>query len=67
MKTGVIFSVPLNTTREFGWRWRSGDFEDGSIDSFRFYAECVADAERKGYKVQLGRIESRGDPAREEA
>jgi hypothetical protein len=59
MKAAVIFSVPMNTTKSFAWRWRSADDERDSADSFRFYADCAADAERNGYKVELRRIELR--------
>ena len=61
MKAAVIFSVPMRTAKRFAWRWRSADHTRASTQSFRFYAECVADAERYGYKVELGRIEARSD------
>jgi hypothetical protein len=59
MKAAVIFSVPVNTTESFAWRWRSADHQRDSTQFFRFYADCAADAERNGYKVELRRIESR--------
>jgi hypothetical protein len=63
MKSAVIFSVPMPMTNRFAWRWRSADHAEGSEDSFGFYADCVADAKRNGYTAELGRIESRSDPA----
>jgi hypothetical protein len=60
MKAAVIFSVPMSTAKPFVWRWRSQDSQH-STQSFRFYADCVADAERNGYEAGLGRIEGHSD------
>jgi hypothetical protein len=57
MKLAVIFSVPVTTTPGFAWRWRSADHKKESAEAFVFYRDCVTDAERNGYKVELGRIE----------
>jgi hypothetical protein len=57
MKLAVIFSVPSTTSSGFEWRWRSADHKHESANSFFFYRDCVTDAERNGYKVELGRIE----------
>lgn len=56
MKAAVIFSVPMSMSQRFVWRWRSEDHTENSTQSFRFYADCTADAERNGYKVGLRRI-----------
>ena len=57
MKAAIIFSIPMRTAKRFAWRWRSEDDAMESGQAFGFYADCAADAERKGYKVRVGRIE----------
>ena len=61
MKAAIIFSIPVNTTKRFAWRWRSEDDAMDSERAFGFYAECAADAERKGFKVKIGRMEARSE------
>ena len=51
----------MSTAKRFAWRWRSEDYTQDSKRSFAFYADCLADAERNGYTVEMGRIEARGD------
>jgi hypothetical protein len=58
MQVAVIFSVPLTLTAGFGWRWRSEDYKQESADWFVFYADCVADAKRKGYRIKLAHVAS---------
>jgi hypothetical protein len=53
----VVFSVPLRTTDAFVWRWRSEDHTCESGGAFRYYLDCVADAKRHGYTVEIGRLE----------
>jgi hypothetical protein len=62
MKAAVIFSGPTSTSRRFAWRWRSEGDIHTSTESFRFYAECIADAERNGYEVGLRRIGAISSP-----
>jgi hypothetical protein len=52
MKVGIVFSVPIPTAPGVGWRWRSDDYQMESTEFFVFYADCIADAERNGYKVK---------------
>ena len=52
MKTAIVFSVPMTTSRDFGWRWRAEDFAHESAEWFVFYRDCVADANRHGYSVR---------------
>ncbi len=56
MKAAVIFSGPISTSQRFAWGWRSESDIQASAESFRFYAECIADAEHNGYAVALRRI-----------
>jgi hypothetical protein len=58
MTTAVIFSVPCIPDPGFAWRWRAQDNSEECRDAFRYYADCVADAKRKGFTVELGRIEA---------
>jgi len=56
MKPAVIFSVPLRMAEGCAWRWRSADHTQGSTQPFEVYADCVADAERNGYVVEVGPV-----------
>jgi hypothetical protein len=63
MKTAVVFSIPMTTAKRFAWRWRSADHTQNSTRSFALYADCATDAERKGYKVAMARMEVSTDVA----
>ena len=53
----IIFSIADNSTAGYSWKWRS---EDGGRQSksFRYYADCVTDAQKHGCTAQLGVIEA---------
>ena len=57
MKAAVIFSIPLRMAKGFAWRWRSADQTQGSAQPFEAYEDCVDDAERSGYTVEVGPVE----------
>jgi hypothetical protein len=57
MKAAVIFSIPCTIETGFAWHWRATDHSQESAGSFRYYAECVADAKRKGFTVEFRRGE----------
>jgi hypothetical protein len=57
MKAAIIFSSRIVKLKCFVWRWRSQDPAHESTQSFIFYADCVADAQRNGYKVGPRRVE----------
>jgi hypothetical protein len=63
MKVAIMFSIPTSTAKRFAWRWRSADHTQDCTQSFVLYADCIADAERNGYKVKLARVEARSDLA----
>jgi hypothetical protein len=57
MRKAVVFSIPVSMTDSFAWRWRSEDHTRESEAAFHYYLDCVADAKRHGYTVELGRVE----------
>jgi hypothetical protein len=57
MRKAVVFSIPLSTSDSFAWRWRSEDHARESDAAFRYYLDCVEDAKRYGYTVEVGRVE----------
>ena len=61
-RTAIVFSV-LVGTNAFAWKWRSSDSTEKSSASFALFFDCVQDARRAGYTVQLGdqAAESRRD------
>lgn len=48
-----IYWVPVRSTGNFVWRWRTPDAKHASSRSFCFYFDCVQDARRNGHRVQL--------------
>lgn len=61
MKNAVIFSIPMNVAKRYGWRWRSADHSQDSARCFSSYADCAADAAQNGYTVRLDRLEARSN------
>src|SRR5687768_5743038 len=61
MKIATAFSVPIATAPGYVWRWRASDYAEESSQYFLFYADCLADAERHGYKVR--QVQPRGEMA----
>ena len=61
MKIATAFSVPIATAPGYAWRWRADDSGRHCPELFLFYAECLADAERHGYKVR--QVQARGEMA----
>jgi hypothetical protein len=55
MRTVHIDYIPAATPQGYRWIWRS---EHGAVESdraFDLFYDCVADARKRGYDVQLGR------------
>lgn len=53
MRYAKIYSVPAPGTHLFAWRWRTPDGRQRSPRAFDFYFDCLEDAQRKGYRVEL--------------
>jgi len=52
MKAAVLFSVPMTTSDDVCWRWRSADGTTDSPQSFSDYFDCFDNAQRNGYYVE---------------
>ena len=53
MKTAEMFTIPSSGSEGFVWKWRCKDDEEESSQSFVRYHDCMADAQRLGYTVEL--------------
>jgi hypothetical protein len=53
MKNAEIFSVPSPDVNGYAWKWRCADSATESAQSFQLYFDCLTDAKRHGYKVEL--------------
>lgn len=58
MKSAEIYSEPTANSNGYVWRWRG---QGVTSQCFNFYYECLDDARRNGYQVELER--PRGDTA----
>ena len=61
MKTAEIFSVTSRLPHGYGWKWRCHATKTESSETFGLFYECVQDARKHGYEVDLGRAQD--DPA----
>ena len=48
-----LFPVPHGNKSEFRWEWRANDNSQRSEQSFERYHDCMEDARRHGFEVQL--------------
>jgi hypothetical protein len=53
VRTAEIFSVITPEEYGFRWAWRSSDGTQQSPAKFVYFYECVEDARRAGYSVEL--------------
>lgn len=53
MKNATVFSIPLHNANGFSWRWRCVDGTYESNKVFLLYHDCLMDAQRRGYEVEL--------------
>ena len=60
-KTCVIFAAPVGATT-YGWGWRAGTKQSRGF--FRYFFECVQDARKHGYAVDLGEVAQSLKPPR---
>ena len=61
MKKAVMFSVPCSHQNGYVWRWRCIDSQEESAEAFSFYHDCLTDAQKRGYEVNV--TPSRGSNA----
>ena len=52
MKRATLFSVPATNANGYAWKWRSTDGH-ASKQTFVLYHDCLADARKNGYEVQI--------------
>ena len=52
-KTASVVSIDSSDAHGFYWVWRSADGQRQSRASFVYFYECVQDARRAGYAVDL--------------
>jgi hypothetical protein len=65
MNTAQIYSIPIKSASGFGWKWRSAEGETVSRQWFIFYYDCLSDARRRGYHVELQRRHGPDSPGGE--
>ena len=53
MKTAVIISVPVTAAPSYAWKWRSPDGKQHSPSTFVYFYDCVQDARRAGFAIEL--------------
>jgi hypothetical protein len=52
-KAAEIYSIPIKTEPGFAWKWRSRDGTTVCAECFLYYHDCLVNARRKGYHVEL--------------
>jgi hypothetical protein len=65
MKVAVLFSIPMTTSGDVCWRWRSIDGKTDSKQSFSSYEDCLENAKTNGYLYHL--VPSSGGKPRDTA
>jgi hypothetical protein len=60
-KTCVIFAEPAGPT-SYGWGWRAGAKQSKGF--FRYFFDCVQDARKHGYAVELSDVAQSLKPPR---
>ena len=60
VKTAELFSVPTADMFGFAWRWRVANGSRQSESTFTYFYDCVQDARRAGYAVELGVASAKG-------
>jgi hypothetical protein len=53
MKTATISAIPAGGTPGYAWTWRSNTDNATSASAFTYYFDCVTDARKHGYNVDL--------------
>ena len=58
MKAASVFSVPGAKPVGYAWKWRSADGKHESEATFQYFYECVEDARKAGYTIDLASAEA---------
>ena len=51
------FAVASADAPGFAWKWRCADSKVESKNAFALYHDCLVDAQKQGYEVELTRAE----------
>jgi hypothetical protein len=53
VKTAKIFPITSKGEPGYAWKWRCAESNVESKDLFTLYYDCVTDARKQGYQVDL--------------
>jgi hypothetical protein len=60
-KKAQVYSVSIAGEASFAWKWRSADGARHSPGAFVYFFDCVQDAKKSGYAVDM--VPARGSSA----
>jgi hypothetical protein len=55
MKTATIHAISAGEAPGYAWTWTCGSDKTRSATAFAYYYDCVTDARKHGYVVELAR------------
>lgn len=55
MKKAEMFPIESKQAPGYVWKWRCVNSKVDSNEAFTLYYDCLMDAQRKGYEVELTR------------
>jgi hypothetical protein len=61
-KKAQVYSVRIAGDSSFAWKWRSADGARQSPGAFVYFFDCVTDAKKSGYAVDLVPAHGAGAP-----
>ena len=64
MRRCRIYPVHLPKAGDFEWEWRSQKCDGRSQKPFRYFHDCMEDARRSGFAVELQEPVGEGAPGR---
>jgi len=62
MKKAKLFSIPAGTPPGYAWKWHCEADKKGCKDAFMLYYDCLSDAKKSGYEVELVRAHGATSP-----
>jgi hypothetical protein len=65
VKVVRLVAVSTPDAHGFGWKWQSADGEHKSREVFTYFHDCMEDARRKGYEVDLWKAKGQTAPGHE--
>jgi hypothetical protein len=55
MKTATVFTIATGEPHGYAWKWRCATGTVTSAGTFPFYYDCITDARKHGYEVDVTR------------